>query len=62
MSNGVDLDAIIAAETERTVMTKEDRSSAGIWLPKSPVEVDGEVRDPGIVAVPESLAIERGLI
>lgn len=62
MPNVVDLDVIIAAETERAVMVKEDESSAGIWLPKSQVEVDGDVGGPGIVTVPEWLAIEKGLI
>lgn len=58
----VDIEVLIAHETERAVMIKEAEDSEPIWLPKSQVEIHGDVGDTGTITLPEWLAEERGLI
>lgn len=56
-SDIIDIACEIRAETEHAVLISD--GTIEVWLPKSQVEID---REDGTVAMPEWLAIERGLI
>lgn len=61
-SNVMDLEVIIAHQTDKAVLVKEYEQDKGTWLPLSQVEVDGDVGDYGTVTIPEWLALDKGLI
>ncbi|MGS5046038.1 MULTISPECIES: hypothetical protein [unclassified Mameliella] len=61
MAEVVDIEVILVAETPAAILVKEDEEADEIWLPKSQIEIDGEIGETGAVTLPEWLAIERGL-
>lgn len=58
----LDLELILAHRTQRAVLVKDAEDSAGVWLPLSQVEVEGEPGQVATVTLPEWLAIEKGLV
>lgn len=62
--NIIDLQAILLHETDAAVKISIEEHSEGVWLPKSRIEIDGDMTPYGVVTVslPEPLAQEKGLI
>lgn len=60
MAEVVDIDVILVAETPAAILVKEDVEAEEIWLPKSQVEIDGEIGEAGTVTLPEWLAVKGG--
>ncbi len=62
-SDLVDLECMLHHETERAVLGSLDGERAGaVWLPRSQVEI--RIVKPGFaeIALPERLAIAKGLV
>ena len=61
-----DLTLHLHHETEKAVLVSDDGvRSRAVWLPKARIEIDrcaGPGRAIVLVTLPESLAIERGLV
>lgn len=62
MADVIDIDVILVHETGAAVLVKSDEDAEGIWLPKSQIEVDGDIGAYGSVTVPTWLAEEKGLV
>ena len=63
-SNIIDIEVEIAHRTEKAVLVHTGVRGDAVWLPLSMIEMDLDDTIPGmaIVTLPESLAMDKGLI
>lgn len=62
-SDLVDLTVQKLHETDKAVLVTETVPDAGVWLPKSKIEIEpADVGGLFVVTMPEWLAIEKGLV
>lgn len=63
-SNIIDIEVEIAHRTEKAVLVHTGERGKAVWLPLSMIEMDPDdtVSGMAIVTLPESLALEKGLI
>ena len=60
----VDIDVEIADRTEKAVLVHTGERGKAVWLPLSMIEMDPDHTVAGVatVTLPESLALDKGLI
>jgi len=62
----VDLEVFVHHDRPKAVLVSldGDRAKAAVWLPKEPVEFNGDVQvfKTNEITLPEDLALEKGLI
>lgn len=62
-SDILDLDVQVHAKTDRGLMVSADGDKEkAVWLPLSQIEVDMRGNGVAVIAIPEWLALEKGLI
>jgi hypothetical protein len=62
MADVIDIEVILVHETGGAVLVKAEEGADGVWLPKSQIEVDGDIGAYGEVTLPTWLAEEKGLV
>jgi hypothetical protein len=63
-SNIIDIEVEIAHRTEKAVLVHTGERGKAVWLPLSQIEMDPDdtVSGAAIMTLPESLALDKGLI
>lgn len=62
-SDVIDIDVQVHARTDRAILVSDDGDKdKAVWLPLSQVEVDMRGGGVAVIALPEWLALDKGLI
>lgn len=60
--NIIEIEAFIKHETNDAILIYSDVAEADVWIPKSVADYDGNVLEYNTISLPESFALDKGLI